>query len=37
VRVGVQGNWGAIPMPPHPNLSDEDARSLIRWILSGAS
>ena len=37
VRVGVQGNWGAIPMPPHPNLSDEDARSLVRWILSGAS
>lgn len=37
VRLGVQGNWGAIPMPPHPNLSDEDARSLVRWILSGAS
>ncbi len=37
VRAGVQGNWGAIPMPPHPNLSDEDARSLVRWILSGAS
>jgi cytochrome c len=37
VRAGVQGNWGAIPMPPHPNLSEEDARSLVRWILSGAS
>jgi len=37
VRGGGQGNWGAIPMPPHPNLSDDDARSLVRWILSGAS
>jgi cytochrome c len=37
IKSGAQGIWGAIPMPPHPNLSDDDARSLVRWILGGAS
>jgi cytochrome c len=37
IKGGAQGIWGAIPMPPHPNLSDDDARSLVRWILGGAS
>ena len=37
VKNGAQGTWGGIPMPPHPNLSDEDLRTLIRWVLAGAS
>ena len=37
IKGGAQGIWGPIPMPPHPNLSDDDARSLVRWILGGAS
>jgi cytochrome c len=37
IKSGAQGVWGAIPMPPHPGLSDEDARSLVRWILGGTS
>ena len=37
VKQGNQGVWGGIPMPAHPNVSDEDIRSLVRWILAGAS
>lgn len=34
VKVGGSGVWGAIPMSPHPNLSDEDARDMILYVLS---
>jgi cytochrome c len=34
VIVGGSGVWGAIPMSPHPNLSDDDARDMILYILS---
>ncbi|MFM8546631.1 MAG: c-type cytochrome [Betaproteobacteria bacterium] len=37
IKNGAQGVWGAIPMPPHPNMADDDIRSLVRWILAGAS
>lgn len=36
MREGSSGKWGDIPMPPHPNLSDDDAHRLARWILGGA-
>lgn len=36
VRNGGSGAWGAIPMPPHPQLSDADASSLVRWMLTGS-
>jgi cytochrome c len=36
VKAGGTGVWGAIPMPPNPGLSEDDAASLIRWVLSGA-
>lgn len=36
VKAGGTGTWGAIPMPPNPSLTDEDALGLVRWILSGA-
>lgn len=35
VRKGGSGVWGAIPMPPNA-LLEEDIRSLVKWILSGA-
>jgi S-disulfanyl-L-cysteine oxidoreductase SoxD len=35
VRNGAQGVWGAIPMPANPALKEEEARSLVRWILGG--
>ncbi|MCK6395821.1 c-type cytochrome [Zoogloea sp.] len=36
VKAGGQGVWGAIPMPPQTQLKDEDIRSLVKWIMSGA-
>lgn len=34
VKVGGSGNWGAVPMSPHPDLSDEDAEVLVKWVLT---
>ena len=34
VKKGSQGVWGPIPMPPNTNVSDADAHSLVKWILS---
>ena len=34
VKSGSQGAWGAVPMPPQPQLPENDVRSLIRWILT---
>ena len=34
VKNGGTGNWGQIPMPPNPMVSDEDAAALVEWILS---
>ena len=31
---GGTGNWGAIPMTPHPTISKEDAKSMTIYILS---
>ena len=35
VKNGGSGVWGAIPMPPQAQLSDEDRAALVRWILTG--
>lgn len=32
VKGGV-GNWGNVPMTPHPSISQEDAETMIRYIL----
>ena len=31
---GGAGNWGDIPMTPHPQLSEEQAAKMARYILS---
>ncbi len=36
VRDGGSGVWGAVPMPPHPNINDADLKSMLQWILAGA-
>jgi cytochrome c len=36
VKAGGQGVWGSIPMPPNGHLKDEDLRTLVKWVLSGA-
>ncbi|GAB2894703.1 c-type cytochrome [Paralcaligenes ginsengisoli] len=34
IRDGGSGVWGAVPMPPHPNLDDADINSMLQWILA---
>ena len=36
IRSGGSGVWGAIPMPPQPQLDDEQVKTLVRWLLDGA-
>ena len=36
VKAGGQGVWGAVPMPPNGHMKDEDLKTLVKWILSGA-
>ena len=33
IKAGGQGNWGNVPMPPNPGLSDQELQTLTRWIL----
>ncbi len=30
---GGSGTWGAIPMTPHANLSEDDAKQMVKYIL----
>lgn len=34
IKKGGKGNWGNIPMPPHPQVSDANAKKLAAWVLS---
>jgi cytochrome c len=34
IKKGGKGNWGQIPMPPHPQVSDDDAKKLVAWVMS---
>ncbi|MGA7180162.1 MAG: c-type cytochrome [Thiobacillaceae bacterium] len=27
------GNWGDVPMPPNPQVSDEDLKKILAWML----
>ncbi len=36
IKGGGTGVWGNIPMPPQPNLSDDDAKSIAQWLANGA-
>lgn len=31
---GGSGNWGDIPMAPHPTISVNDAKEMVKYILS---
>ncbi|SOY62706.1 putative cytochrome C precurseur; similar to cytochrome c-551 from Pseudomonas aeruginosa [Cupriavidus taiwanensis] len=33
IREGGKGAWGRIPMPPHGNLGEDDAKKLAEWVL----
>ena len=34
VIKGGKGVWGDIPMTPHPSVSDQDAREMVKYVLS---
>ncbi|SCK05160.1 c-type cytochrome [Vogesella sp. LIG4] len=33
VKDGGSGVWGPAGMPPHPQLKDEDIRTIVTWVL----
>ena len=34
IKEGGVGAWGQIPMPPNPQVSDDEAKTLVEWIMS---
>jgi cytochrome c len=34
VQKGGVGVWGQIPMPPNPQVSPAEAKTLVAWVLS---
>jgi cytochrome c len=34
VMKGGAGAWGPVPMPANPQVSEAEARSLVKWILA---
>lgn len=34
VMKGGSGTWGAIPMPANPQVSADEAKKLVSWILT---
>lgn len=33
VKNGSHGKWGPVPMPPNAQVKDEDAKTLVNWVL----
>jgi cytochrome c len=34
IREGGVGNWGQVPMPANPQVSEQEAQTLAKWVLS---
>ncbi len=34
VIKGSSGVWGAVPMPANAQVNDDEARTLVKWILT---
>jgi cytochrome c len=34
IREGGVGVWGQIPMPANPQVNEQEAQSLAKWVLS---
>lgn len=34
VMKGGSGVWGPVPMPPNPQVSSAEAKTLVNWILN---
>ena len=33
IRAGGKGVWGSMPMPPHPQVSEADAKAMATYVL----
>lgn len=33
IQKGGSGQWGAIPMPGNPKITDQEAKALAKWVL----
>lgn len=33
IRAGGKGSWGPMPMPPHPQVPEADARAMATYIM----
>lgn len=36
IKQGSSGVWGPIPMPPNPNVSNDNVALIVDWIIAGA-
>lgn len=34
VKGGGKGVWGQVPMPPNPQVSADDVKKIVGWVLS---
>ena len=34
VMKGGAGSWGPVPMPANPQVNEDEARNLVKWILT---
>ena len=34
VLKGGSGNWGAVPMPANPQVTEAEAKQLVQWVLT---
>ncbi|MFN3987025.1 MAG: c-type cytochrome [Rhodocyclaceae bacterium] len=34
IQKGGSGVWGPVPMPPNPQVNDDDAKKLAEWVLA---
>ena len=34
IQKGGVGVWGQVPMPPNPQVSEAEAKTLAEWVLS---
>ncbi len=34
VMKGGSGVWGAVPMPANPQVTEAEAKTLVKWVLS---
>jgi S-disulfanyl-L-cysteine oxidoreductase SoxD len=37
VKSGGKGTWGDIPMPPNSGVTDTSIKTLVQWVLAGAT